>query len=265
MSLKQFIWVYRVRSIFIHIGTHKTGTTSIQYTLSRLRDELRLEGILVPHAGTLNSEPKHRDIAWMAGHHNLPWELYGDYRFNPKNGTVADLIQELKHSDLETAVISAEDFEFLSKHKDELKQFDLQLEEIGFRRNYIAFFREEFSYFASLLPTLRILGVRTSEEELREEYLKHRSLTVFSKWHFDFDKERFIQNIEDSIGKNLVAVDFDPLGLEVVPNFLKMIGTSEALIGKARQIPAQNRNPAYRFQPCPCGSGVVYDQCHGKR
>ena len=57
-----------IKNIFIHAGFHKTGTTSIQVSLTQKRKILSKLGYLYPHAGIPD---------WAKfGHHLLPWSIF---------------------------------------------------------------------------------------------------------------------------------------------------------------------------------------------
>ena len=64
MSLQATNRAHRI--IWLHIGVHKTGTTSIQTALARHRDLLRTHGVYVPKAGTVDRCSGHHAIAWAA-------------------------------------------------------------------------------------------------------------------------------------------------------------------------------------------------------
>jgi len=57
------------KNVLIHIGTHKTGTTSIQKLCAHAADQMREDGILYPKTG----RPKARNVSW--GHHTLAWSI----------------------------------------------------------------------------------------------------------------------------------------------------------------------------------------------
>lgn len=78
------------RKCFIHIGTHKTGTTSIQHLLIRNSSALRERGYCYPQAGRLELSP---------GHHNLAWEISSDHRFRDNYGSIGDVIKEVINAD----------------------------------------------------------------------------------------------------------------------------------------------------------------------
>jgi len=54
------------KTLFVHIGTHKTGTTSIQNFLRNHATSLNECGVFVPKSGTLDEN---------SGHHNIAWEM----------------------------------------------------------------------------------------------------------------------------------------------------------------------------------------------
>ncbi|MEM7270093.1 MAG: hypothetical protein AAF401_12695 [Pseudomonadota bacterium] len=84
--------------LLLHIGDHKTGTSSIQQTLAALDDPT----ILYPETGR----------AAGFGHQNLAWEIGEDPRFDPDKGDWATLGAEIACSDAETVVVSTEALEF---------------------------------------------------------------------------------------------------------------------------------------------------------
>ncbi|HOV06683.1 MAG TPA: hypothetical protein PLV27_05435 [Anaerolineaceae bacterium] len=90
------------KSIYIHIGPHKTGTSTIQYSLSQNRQQLQDRGILYPISGTLPGKP--------TGQHNLAWELTADERFTKRFGTWKNVIREIHNSKAEQIILSSEDF-----------------------------------------------------------------------------------------------------------------------------------------------------------
>src|SRR3954449_4869255 len=74
-----------MRRCFLHIGTPKTGTSSLQAILSTHQDELRQHGFLYPRAGRVP----------MGAHHNISMELSGARRFRSEFGTIEDLLSEI--------------------------------------------------------------------------------------------------------------------------------------------------------------------------
>lgn len=97
-------------TVYLHIGLHKTGTSSIQSFLNTNREVFEKGGIAIPTAG------------WLEGaHHNIPLEILGKPKFAPANG---GLVEALPQIDAKPhALLSSEEFEFLDlKGVKRLKQ-----------------------------------------------------------------------------------------------------------------------------------------------
>jgi len=76
-------------TIYIHIGTHKTGTTSVQnYFKEHSSFFVRQHRLYYPCSGQISS----------GSHHNLVWEAAGDNRFEKRYGSWGDLANELMGS-----------------------------------------------------------------------------------------------------------------------------------------------------------------------
>src|SRR5882757_356131 len=88
-----------MRKCFLHMGTYKTGTTSLQAILSARYDELQQYGFLYPRAGR----------GPMGAHHNISMELSGASRFRFEFGTIEDLLNEIDGTQ-NNIVISSEGF-----------------------------------------------------------------------------------------------------------------------------------------------------------
>ncbi len=250
------------RRIWIHIGTHKTGTTSIQHALATLRPQLYAAGIHVPTIGTPASNPAIGPLTWALGHHNLAWQLYGDPRFHPDFGTIEQLLAELAATACPTSVISSEDFEYLGRHPAALAGFDAGLAALGYQRSYLAFFRDAPSYLASLLPQLRQLGCTETFEELRAQYAANRAILVKQHYWHDFDRARFTAAIEAAVGPRLLVEDYS--ATDMVPRFLRHIGAPPDLAETAAALPRQQVTHLPRNQLCACGSGRRFKHCHGQ-
>lgn len=157
------------KRIFIHIGTHKTGSTSIQGFLAQQSERLRAGGIFTSKIGAYNK---------TGGNHNVAWELCDHFSFDPKFGGVADLLNELSASDLPTAVISSEDFEYLALVPDRMRSFDAQLTELGYDTHYLVYFRNFASYAKSLYLELnKKHGMADTEAQFMARLAQDRSIT----------------------------------------------------------------------------------------
>jgi hypothetical protein len=87
-------------TVYIHIGLHKTGTSSIQSFLNTNRHVFEDGGIAIPAAG------------WLEGaHHNIPLQILGKPKFAPANGGLAEALPQIDARP--HALLSSEEFEFL--------------------------------------------------------------------------------------------------------------------------------------------------------
>lgn len=101
------------RTIYLHIGYHKTGTTAIQNTLFDARYKLLKHGYYYP-LSTLSS----------SGHHNIGAELLGMRAFSEDFGTLKDLVSEIGKVSADNFIISSERLDKLdSPHIEKLAEY----------------------------------------------------------------------------------------------------------------------------------------------
>jgi hypothetical protein len=132
------------KRVYLHVGLHKTGTTSIQWALTFSRDSLREVGFLYPQTGAPD---------WARfGQHLLAWSVVERTNYLPPfNGNCAAfddemredlwsrLYREIDHSDTQNVVLSSEEFDILTgseirKLGSRLAPYDVT--PILFLRNY---------------------------------------------------------------------------------------------------------------------------------
>jgi hypothetical protein len=171
------------RTIWIHIGAHKTGTTSLQVAVARERDLLLRHGLFVPRAGMTDTH---------AGHHNIAWELRSDPRFRPAQGGIGDLIAELSGIDEHQALISSEDFEYLVAYPKRLAAFETALRRRGWEPAYIVHFRDQAGYAVSLYHELRKHGLTGDFSSFAAQILLRGRFVMKDDWLFSFDYARFL-------------------------------------------------------------------------
>ncbi|RLP77165.1 hypothetical protein D9R14_14260 [Xanthobacter tagetidis] len=131
-----------MRTLFIHAGTHKTGTTSVQWYLNRHGRKLMRHGTYVPKAGCPSAR--------SSGHHNIPWLLMGDPRAKVEHGGIDALLAELAEVDSPQAVVSSEEFQFLADRPLALAELDHRIHEAGWRPVYLMYLRAPGAYANSL-------------------------------------------------------------------------------------------------------------------
>ncbi len=221
------------KTIFVHIGTHKTGTKSIQNFLRRQARQLKRSGILVPRSGTLGRN---------GGHHNIAWEIRSDPLLEPHAGGVDDLIIELKAARENVAVISSEDFEYLVQYPDRLKQFNTRLVDAGYDPMYLIFFRVKGEYMKSLRSMLRKQDVDRPLEWFEAEIKARGSITVHGDWHHEFDYDRFVSKWREAVGDAIVAFSYDKVSKNpgLLPFFFERIGASSEIVAASANRPPLN-------------------------
>lgn len=95
-----------MKQIILHIGTHKTGTSSLQYFLSTYEAALKEAGVLYPLGGRHELSPGRSALA----HHALAHSVRGKVPSGGRRYWDA-LLEELARSREGTAVVSSEEFE----------------------------------------------------------------------------------------------------------------------------------------------------------
>lgn len=145
-----------MKTIFLHIGTHKTGTTAVQVFGVQNAKELIKRGVYYPRA----ARPVIRGVSF--GHHLLPWYVlkhpipdsyWGDLASN-KEIVFQHLFEEVGKSECNKILISSEEFDTLSEKqintlRDFLSDFDVKV---------IVYLRRKDSYVESMYQTMVIHG-----------------------------------------------------------------------------------------------------------
>lgn len=185
-----------MRRCFIHIGTHKTGTTSIQRLLSRNSSALQERGYFYPRAGRLKL---------VSGHHNLAWEMSGDERFRDKYGTIDDLIREVKIRP-EHIILSSEDFGFSLDNKSNFSAFISLLQSSSFLVTVIMYVRNQIDYLPRLYLTMVDCGGKVS----------------WGEWISDFDYCALLRRVCESANVDIVVRSYDQARTSICRDFLSI-------------------------------------------
>ena len=94
-----------MKAVYLHIGTHKTGSTSIQRFPARADDALAQQGILYPEAGRPDT-----DWSDQYGQHELYWSIVGKRGIDDEQ-VWNELRREIDEYGGRRVVVSAEGFE----------------------------------------------------------------------------------------------------------------------------------------------------------
>lgn len=217
--------------LFLHIGDHKTGSTSIQAFLRRRAADLQAAGIYVPTAGTYSPE---------SGHHHLAFELLKDKRWNPAHGGLAELLQELRCCPLPRAVISCEDLSLLVVRPDQLRHLESNLLAEGHTVSWLMVLRRVDDYLESLYCELMRSGIRA---RLGYPGFVFHFLLRGRRYSKFCDYGAFVRRWRGVSDSPLHLVDYDrAVDAEgLLPRFLHAIGAPASVIEANHTVPVLNR------------------------
>lgn len=125
----------------IHIGLHKTGSTSIQTNCTHFRVQLLQQGIAYP--STYNMWNSHAPLAWSMG---------VEHPCNTENFQFDDIVNSyLEEAEGQSLVLSSEDFEFCTKDKIDiligrLAQKYQNIEVICYLRSPISYIESDYKW-----------------------------------------------------------------------------------------------------------------------
>lgn len=195
------------KTIYVHIGPHKTGTTTIQRNLFANEEMLYGAGILCPQTG--------RAFPLSAGNHNLVWELRRNFdnRFDSQKGTWYDLLNELEATECSRIILSSEDFSLLDQFQiKSLQQIteDYNVKIIMYLRRQDEALQSTWVQLVKFSKAVLKIGSFFNWIEKNNctagnvEYLK-----IIKKWESVFSKENIIlQVLNPSHHKGTLFSDF---------------------------------------------------------
>lgn len=210
------------KTVYIHIGTHKTGTTAIQKFSAEKYERLLDLDIYYPKI----SRPIINKIS--NGHHLLPWYLighpvpdkyYGEY-YNKKSSLFTSLIENIKLSSCQNIILSSEEFDRLNRVEiKKLKEYF-----VDFNIKIIVYLRRKDSYIESMYQTDVISNV---EKNNINEYIKNVPVPLnyykfIMDWKNIFGEDNISVNFycKKSLQSNDIVVDFySKLGVNIA-NFI---------------------------------------------
>jgi hypothetical protein len=182
-------------NLFLHIGTWKTGTSSIQHYLRENRENLRRQGYLYPCTGS----------SIQPGHHLFPWALSNSTDVSEYVNAGApsveslrqDLMNEIAGSSCDNIIISSEGLYKEDHHRlsQLFSDFDIKI---------IIYLRKQDSHIMSAYKQLVCRPPRISMTF--DEYLaQHRKSDFFPFKHFGR-----LEKLSDIYGfKNIIAKRYE--------------------------------------------------------
>jgi hypothetical protein len=199
----------RKRLCYIHVGPHKTGTTSIQWFLQENRAQLLEHGYFVPESETRRG-----------AHHALAERLAGVDIGEHRERLVAKSIRALVETSAEAVVISSEALEGILQSRQHADVFFGRIRELELEPKLILFPRNQpqwiNSSYASSVQTFR----RWDPFEDCPLRFAQSPGSKFSRWI----------KLADTHRAELIARPFskETIARGVIPEFLRCIGITSS-------------------------------------
>ncbi len=139
------------RVCYIHLGPHKTGTSSIQWFLKENRTEFLKHGYFVPESG-----------ARHGAHHAIVRNLCGQQLPERHASAGSNFARALEETPCEAVVISAEDLHHLLGKREYAEAFFGRLEKLNLKPKLVIFPRNQSQWINSRYAEV-VKGFRQSE------------------------------------------------------------------------------------------------------
>ena len=201
-------WV-TARVCYVHVGPHKTGTTSIQWFLQENRTELLNHGYFVPGSETRRG-----------AHHSLAESLAGLEVGEHREPLVAASIAAIAETPAQAIVISSEALEGLLRNQQHAETFFDGIRELNLEPKLILFPRNQAQWINSSYPqTVQAFRGCDSFDSCAVGFAQSPGAR-FSPWI----------GLAEAHGAELIARPFskETIAIGVVPEFLQSIGLSSS-------------------------------------
>lgn len=177
-------------TIYLHIGTPKTGSSSLQTFLFNNRNKLLEKGVLYPKSGRARGKNSHHNLHWSLTKDADSKKTYKDY--NPMAGDWTDLHKEIDELNPkpDKIIISAESFyDLLPTENIPLIKKHLK----GYKTKIIVCLRNQYEYFRSYYCLRVKVGYKNSFRQfILENQAQGDYFQMLSPWSEVFGKENII-------------------------------------------------------------------------
>lgn len=207
----------------IHIGQHKTGTTSIQHYLKNKRIELAKEGLYVPESLVGFDHPSHFILNVYALNQNRSSSMKDNLLATKPSEFFAGLQQTLE-DDISRHyhnangqgckdIIWSNEGLYLLNSVEEYKRLLELFDKYSSKVVCVCCFRELESYKLSYMKQLKKQGIGFSDDRDSYRYVKDDS------WLFDYkQKEKILRQVFEKV----IIFPYDKR--DMVKTFMKQIG-----------------------------------------
>lgn len=186
----------------IHVGMHKTGTTSLQVQCGEAAEELRARGLLYPKSGREGSS---------AGHWQFAQEMFEASHRWPTSGVVAEMLAEISEADCPRVLISCEDLSLMWNNRSPLDCLRSALEDLGYEVHVLICRRELESMLPALYGTLVVLAIDMPRTEFERQARETGQVVVPARpYHpsktYCLEPDRLIEAFGEVFGRERVHV-----------------------------------------------------------
>ena len=215
-----------IKILYLHCGTHKTGTTAIQQYLNNNFTLLKENNLTYPKIGYTKNYPYNN--------HGIAWQISGDPRlkFEKYNNNLDDFYRFLEKSN-KNLVISSEDFQFFNIKENSYEEFCIKVKKFDYKIKVILYLRNQLDFFRGIYQILLMLGVRfinsnqafeIIQQSQNKLELKKNKLTIF------FDYFDLIENIKQKLSissEDIICKSYDENKENLIKSFNQIIGINQ--------------------------------------
>jgi len=197
-----------MKKIYIHIGCHKTGSTSLQHFFYKNKSIFLKNNIYI--------QKEKNPFDYTINHSNIAWEIINDDKFDrtSKKKYFIRFIFEIKKQK-ENILISSENFSHLIHSPKKIKKFIKILRKNKFEPIFICYIRNDSTYAYSLYSELRKNRKKLKLENvflytkqiLRNGYYATK-VSYWGTWIFYFNYKKFIKLWKTYTKCKIIIIDY---------------------------------------------------------
>ena len=208
--------------LYIHCGTHKTGTSAIQKFLKNNQEKLEKNNLHYTNIGNTKAYPD--------CNHNLAWKISGDPKLEKLNDSLNDFFELLKISN-KNLIISSEDFQFINLEKQSYDKFCEEIYKNNYKIKVILYLRNQFDYFRGVYQILLMSGVRFINFKQSLTMIKQNDhLLIINKTTFCFNYNFYLKNIKEKLSvsdDDIICKSYDENKENLIQSFNNIINFNE--------------------------------------
>ena len=212
--------------LYLHCGTHKTGTTTIQHYLNDNKSILEKNNLIYP------SIAKTKKIFY--NHHGIAWSISADPRikYEQNKDFLNDFFKFLKDSE-KNLVISSEDFQFYNIGKDSYSKFCEEVDKADYKIRPIIYLRNQIDFFKGIYQILLMLGVQFLDCDHALNIIKEKNNRLElkeNKLTFLFNYLELIENIKEKLNvanNDIICKSYDENRENLIKSFNNIIGIND--------------------------------------